>query len=130
MGGRKPFFFAGWSNFLTFRICCGMSSMTEGALMLGFVYLALPVPNTTGKPLNSSKKYLHIFEALENREGEGERVHEHVASCQATVFIQKYFDNLSKHALRIFRSDHLGLKIPEVSCLGLIWFLFFPFCRY
>lgn len=42
--------------------------MTEGSLMLGFVYLA--VPNTTGQPLNSSQKYLHIFEALENKKRE------------------------------------------------------------
>lgn len=45
-GGKKSFLQGGIlpeNNFLTFRICCGMSSMTEGLLMLGFVYLAVPV---------------------------------------------------------------------------------------
>lgn len=43
MGGKNFFFFAGWSDFLIFRICCGMSTTTEGSLMLGFVYLGVPV---------------------------------------------------------------------------------------
>lgn len=103
MGRWKKTFLQGGilpeSNFLTVRICCGMSSMTEGSLMLGFVYLVVPVFQIPLANHWTLVRNTCIFEALENKKRGGEIVHEHITSCQTKLFIQKYLTYLSRQAL-------------------------------